>query len=98
VGLTTNRHDPDLHVTGPNGQQKKYLVLPPEELERGFVRPVRRSYRHLKCGAVTTMGHTLAETYARKPTFYTHTFCGLCGTHPPVAEFVWDEDGQPLGS
>lgn len=30
-----------------NGQQKGYVVLTPEERAKGFVRPVRRSYRHV---------------------------------------------------
>lgn len=30
-----------------NGQQKDYVVLTPEERAKGFVRPVRRSYRHV---------------------------------------------------
>lgn len=30
-----------------NGQQKDYAVLTPEERAKGFVRPVRRSYRHV---------------------------------------------------
>ncbi|MDX2074685.1 MAG: hypothetical protein SFX19_10050 [Alphaproteobacteria bacterium] len=31
----------------PNGQQKDYVVLTPEERAKGFVRPVRRSYQHV---------------------------------------------------
>ena len=31
----------------PNGQQKDYLVLTAEERAKGFVEPVRRSYRHV---------------------------------------------------
>ena len=53
------------------GQQEGYVVLAQEEIDKGFVRPLRRSYRHLKCGVVTTMGQTIAETYARNPHFYT---------------------------
>jgi hypothetical protein len=34
----------------PNGQQKGYVVLSAEERAKGFVRPVRRSYIHSKCG------------------------------------------------
>ncbi len=39
-----------------NGQQQDYVVLAESEREKGFVRPVRRSYKHLTCGSVTTMG------------------------------------------
>ncbi len=50
------------------------------------------------CGAVTTMNDALAETYARDPKFYGSTFCTSCGTHFPVAEFVWDGTDEVLGS
>lgn len=31
----------------PDGQQKGYVVLSPEERAKGFVKPVRRSYTHV---------------------------------------------------
>lgn len=80
--------------------QEVYLVLSDEERARGFVRPVRCSYRHHdpECGAVTTMGLPLAETYARDPGFYGATYCCRCRMHRPVGkhgEFTWmTEDGQ----
>lgn len=84
-----------------NGQQKDYIVLSEEERKRGFVRPVRRTYVHTKCGVATTMGSALAETYARKPDFYSGTFCCGCGTHftfgKTDGEFVWD-DGSKVGT
>lgn len=84
----------------PNGQQQDYVVLADEERAKGFVRPVRRTYVHEKCGGATTMGQTLAETYARQPDFYSGTFCVGCGKHFPVGaegEFVWD-DGSKVGT
>ena len=83
------------------GQQEGYVVLAEEERAKGFVRPVRRSYKHLKCGVVTTMGQTLAETYARDPYFYSGAFCCGCGTHFPVGEdgqFVWDGTNEKVGT
>lgn len=83
------------------GQQRDYVVLADEERAKGFVRPVRRSYKHLKCGGVTTMGQTLAETYARDPYFYSGTFCCHCGTHYPVGndgEFVWQGTDEKVGT
>jgi hypothetical protein len=83
------------------GQQKGYVVLAEEERAKGFVRPVRRSYRHLKCGAVTTMGQLLAETYARNPAFYSGTFCSTCRAHFPVGadgEFVWLGTDEKVGT
>lgn len=84
-----------------NGQQEGYVVLADEERAKGFVRPVRASYRHLKCGGVTTMGRTLAETYARDPFFYSGTFCCHCGSHFPVGddgEFVWEGSDEKVGT
>lgn len=85
-----------------SGQQEGYIVLAEEERAKGFVRPVRRSYTHLKCGVVTTMGQTIAETYARDPKFYSGTFCCGCGAHFPVGEkgeFVWlDAPNEKVGT
>lgn len=50
------------------------------------------------CGSVTTMGRALSETYARQPSFYSHTFCVHCNQHLPVAEFTWTADGAQVGS
>jgi hypothetical protein len=78
----------------PSGQQKDYVVLCAAERTKGFVRPYRDAYKHLKCGKITTMGRTIAETYARDPGFYSGTFCTTCGSHFPVGEngeFVWYE-------
>lgn len=83
------------------GQQEGYVVLAEEERAKGFVRAVRRSYKHLKCGVVTTMGQTLAETYAREPGFYSGTFCCGCRAHFPVGadgEFVWDGTSEKVGT
>lgn len=100
-GLTVDRNDPDLNIINDDGQQKKYLVLSEEERAKGLVRPVYRSYIHLKCGGVTTMGLALCETYARDPKFYSGTFCAICGKHFPLIDengnraFIWD--GTNLG-
>lgn len=54
------------------------------------------------CGAVTTMGRAIAETYARDPRFYGATYCMRCDMHRPVGvdgEFVWDDgSGQKVGT
>lgn len=92
---------PEHRELRPDGQQNDYVVLAEEERAKGFVRPVRRSYVHLKCGVVTTMGQTLAETYARDPTFYGGTFCAHCREHFPVGpdgEFVWDGTNEKVGT
>lgn len=83
------------------GQQEGYVVLAEEERAKGYVRPFRKSYKHLKCGTVTTMGNTIAATYARDPHFYGGTFCCGCGAHFPVGmngEFVWDGTNERVGT
>ncbi len=93
--------DDDSHTAlKPNGQQKDYVVLSEAERAKGFVRPVRRSYVHQKCGHATSMSQALAETYARDPGFYSGTYCAGCGAHFPVGEageFVW-ENGSKVGT
>lgn len=83
------------------GQHTSYWILSEEERAKGFVRPVRRSYVHSKCGAVTTMSQSIAETYAREPAFYGATFCATCRHHFPVGEageFLWDGTDEKVGT
>lgn len=90
---------PDHRDINPDtGQQKSYVVLSAEERAKGFVRPVRRAYIHTKCGVVTTMAQSIAETYARDPSFYSGTFCAGCRTHLPLSEFLWDGTNEVVGS
>jgi len=106
MGLTTDPNDPELGHgvdTEPIAPHSKYLVLSEEERARGFVRPVYRSYIHHapECGAVTTMGLALCETYRANPQFYGATYCAGCRMHRPVGsegEFTWlDADGTDTG-
>jgi len=99
--ITTDPTDPRLgHGADeqPTPQNSTYLVLSDAERAKGFVRPVRRTYRHTTCGGVTTMGLAIAETYARDPKFYGSTYCTTCAMHRPVKEFVWVDDGEIVGS
>lgn len=102
MGLTPDRQDPCLNEVNPDtGMQECYLILSDEERAKGFVRPVRRSYRHEKCGTVTTMAVPLAETYARQPGFYGGTYCAGCRGHYPVGasgEFLWADTDIKVGT
>jgi hypothetical protein len=107
MGVTSDPSDPRLtHGADPAdappvGQAEVYLVLSDEERAKGFVRPVRKSYLHIVCGTVTTMGGALAESYAAKPDMYGATYCHYCGRHRPVGpdgEFVWEPDGSKVGT
>lgn len=100
--LTDGRPVYDTHrdIDPQSGQQKDYVVLSESERAKGFVRPVRTDYVHEKCGGLTTMGQSIAETYARDPFFYAGTFCAHCREHFPVGEdgeFVW-KDGTKVGT
>jgi hypothetical protein len=105
MGITTDRNSPCLNEIQENGQQACYLVLSEEERAKGFVRPVRETYRHKACGTETRMGPALAETYAANPEFYSGTFCVGCQAHFPLVDangertFHWiGSDGAPDGS
>lgn len=102
MSLTTDPDDPRIkRYTGPEQpgpQNDVYLVLSEEERQKGFVRPVRNSYRHDKCGTMTTMGQALSETYARDPKFYGATYCVCCRAHFPVSEFTWAGTNERVGS
>lgn len=53
------------------------------------------------CGHTTTMGRSLAETYARQPDFYSGTFCAHCRNHFPVGEkgeFIWSGTDERVGT
>ena len=76
-------------INPATGQHGDYWVLSAEERAKGYVKPLRDSYRHDTCGATTTMGGAIASTYARDPHFYTSTFCVRCRGHFPLAEFTW---------
>lgn len=47
MGITDDPNNPCLKNIKPDGQQACYLVLSEEERAKGFVRPVRRSYKHV---------------------------------------------------
>jgi hypothetical protein len=103
MSLTSDRNDPRLtHGADehPVEQAEAYLVLSDAERARGFVRPVRTTYRHLTCGTETHMALPIAETYATEPGFYGATYCVHCRRHLPVGEhgeFVW-LDGSKVGT
>ncbi len=88
-------------IVPETGMQKGYVVLADEERAKGFVRPYRDTYVHIKCGVVTKMGRTIAETYARDPFFYSGTYCAHCHAHFPVGmngEFFWDGSKEKVGT
>lgn len=100
MSLTSDPNDPRLGHgidTERQDQHETYLILSADERAKGFVRPLYRAYIHHdpECGAVTSMGLALCETYARDPSFYGATYCCRCRLHRPVGpegEFTWIDD------
>ena len=90
---------PDHREIDPGtGMQRGYVVLSAEERAKGFVRPVRQTYLHRPCGTTTTMGLSIAETYATDPKFYQGTFCVNCRKHFPLDQFVWEGSNEQVGT
>ena len=97
-GVTVGAPKP---IDPETGMHAAYYVLREEERAKGFVRPLRMSYKHDKCGTDTTMKLSIAETYARDPSYYGGTFCAYCGGHFPVGpegEFVWTGTDEKVGT
>lgn len=84
----------DYGTKRPDGQHERHPTL---DVPNAPTRPIRRSYRHDKCGVVTRMPEAIARTYAIQPSYYGSTFCCGCGGYFPVGEhgeFTWmNEDG-----
>jgi hypothetical protein len=98
MATTTDPHDHRIHKKLDSGQYEAYLVLPEESREGFFVRPIRLSYVHDVCQAETAMGYEVAETFACRPEFYSHTYCIACRKHFPVGEFTWKDTSEKVGS
>jgi hypothetical protein len=96
--ITDDRNNPGINKDRGDGQNVAYLVLSTAEIAKGYVRPLRQKYVHNTCGVVTSMNLTIAETYARQPTFYGSTFCCECAAHYPVGQFSWDGTADVVGS
>lgn len=50
------------------------------------------------CNGVTVIGSSIAETFARNPSFYGGSFCAVCKKHFSNKEFVWEADKTEVGS
>lgn len=66
MSTTNDPNDPRLKDVGPDGMQASYLVLSDEERTKGFVRPVRRSYRHVGPPGPTYLLRDLTDSEATR--------------------------------
>ncbi|MDQ5961860.1 MAG: hypothetical protein QG669_252 [Patescibacteria group bacterium] len=97
MSTTTDKNDPRLLLKGDDGQMHAYFVLSQEEKSKGFIRPIRGEYVHKKCATVTRMNSEIAESFARDPKLYSHTYCVKCINHFPVSEFLWKDSEENVG-
>lgn len=65
MGLTTDPNDPGLQKTKADGQHEKYIVLSEEERQKGFVRPVRQSYKHVGLPLPATLRDLTPDEHER---------------------------------
>lgn len=104
MSITTDPNDPDLREHEPSGQQKTYLVLSEEERAKGFVRPVRRSYRHVGIpGPSNPLRDLTAEEHARYDQYGYVQFEMYPDAESPVTGRYWtqaqlDSIGKGCGS
>lgn len=75
-----------------NGQQKGYVVLSDEERAKGFVRPVRRSYRHVGPPAPSNLRDLTAEEHERFDQYGYVKFEEYGPERLPVTGTFWTQD------
>lgn len=95
MALTTNPEDPRLgrgSDAAPAGMNAAYLVLPEEDRAKGFVRPVRRSYKHVgPAGHSRTLRDLSAEEAERFAAFGYVKFEPYPETELPVTGRYWTQ-------
>lgn len=87
-----------LSGTRTGSQLEANYLLTEEELNLGYVRPLRKEYRHDRCGEITSVSLMVAEVLASYPRYYASVLCSTCAVQMPVREFRWTEDGHRVGS
>lgn len=78
--------------------KKATYILTDKERDRGYVRPVRQTYTHKKCGKDTMLAIALAQGFAGDLSFLREAYCTTCGKHFPVSDFLWEETEEEVGS
>ncbi len=80
----------------PDGQQKDYVTLPPEERYDNELKGVPVVYEHSTCGVATCMPDEIVRSYLKNPYLYLAdtTFCAGCGKQVPNRECKWEETGE----
>jgi len=94
MSLTTDPKDPELgHGAdeSPVPQNKKYLVLSEEERAKGFIRPVRRSYRHVGECPKNPLRDLTAEELERYAQFKYVAYEAYPSSDSPVKGRYWTQ-------
>lgn len=73
-------------------------ALTVQELEQGFVRPLRNKVKHAFCGTTSELRTKDALDMARDPSSWSSCYCLNCGRRLPNDQFHWLIDGEPVGS
>lgn len=93
MGLTTDPDDPRLRVTESSGQHQVYLVLSDEERAQGFVRPVRRSYRHVGIpGPSNPLRELTEDEHTRYDQYHYVRFEAYPEAESPVVGRYWTQE------
>ena|SRR5688572_25742742 len=94
MGLTTDPKNPDLNQPDPTrpGQNKMYLVLSAEERAKGFVRPVRRSYKHVGDRPKYPLRDLTEEEKTRYAKFNYVKFEAYPESEAPVNGVFWTQE------
>lgn len=95
MGITTDRNDPRLHYgqdQEPVGQHEVYLVLSDEERAKGFVRPLRRSYRHVGVCPQGPVRDLTPEEHERYDKYGYVKFEPYPESESPVTGRFWTEE------
>lgn len=72
--------------------------LTPAEIAKGFIRPLRATFRHDECGEVMAMSNTMASNCAKDPKHYAEMFCMKCKSNFSLKEFRWYGTQNRLGT
>lgn len=74
-----------------NGQQKDYVVLTPEERSRGYVRPLRDSYKHVGQGPKYPLRELTDEERARYTPYEYVAYEAYPENDPNVLGWYWTQ-------
>ena len=91
MGITTDPNSPCLHEVKPDGQNECYLVLSEEERAKGFVRPLRKTYKHIGPKLLNKLRDLTEEEHERYDQFKYVKFEEYSEDKLPVLGKYWTQ-------